>query len=245
MGGSEGGTVTIGMIYLYKTLSLGFAYPHEGNRMMLEDLLSAGGNLPEGDLSASLNNFRDAFLATRNRGGEMESEYLRIFDLGKIISPYETEYLQEKISRKPFELADIAGFYQAFGFDLSDGAENREPVDHIAVELEFMAILAYKEHYAVEHRQEEHLTVVREAQKKFLHEHLAGWGFFFCSRVQKIECEAYYKQLGKLLESVLNAECEKHGLNISLYEKEKIVDTHSCVKEDELTCGQQLSAGGN
>jgi TorA maturation chaperone TorD len=212
--------------------------------MMLEGLLSSAGDLPEGDLSASWKVFREAFPANRRRGRDMESEYLRIFDMGKIISPYETEYLQEKISRKPFELADVAGFYQAFGFDVNDGEEHRESVDHIAVELEFMAILAYKELYAEERGQEEHLMVVREAQKKFLHEHLARWGYFFCSRLQKIACEGYYKQLGNMLESVLNAECEKHGLDISRYEKELNRDVPGTGREEELTCGQQIPAGG-
>ena len=35
-------------------------------------------------------------------------DYLSIFDLGREISSYETEYISEKLSRKPFELADIA-----------------------------------------------------------------------------------------------------------------------------------------
>ena len=35
--------MTAGMISLYKTLSLGFAYPQEGNWIMFEGLLSACG----------------------------------------------------------------------------------------------------------------------------------------------------------------------------------------------------------
>jgi len=233
-----------GRIYLYKTLSLGFAYPQEGNWMLFEGLLSACGDLPEGELSAALRDFKSTFLANRRRVRDMESEYLRIFDMGMLISPYETEYLHEKISRKPFELADIAGFYQAFGFDVGDGAEHREPVDHIAVELEFMALLAYKEHYAGENHQDDHLAIVREAQKKFLHEHLARWGFFYCSRIQEIECEEYYKHLGKVLHAVLTTACKTHELDVAGYEKEINRDAPSGTREEELSCGQQLPAGG-
>ncbi len=232
------------MISLYKTLSLGFAYPQEGNWIMFEGLLSACGDLLEGDLSSAMRDFKSSFLANRHRVRDMESEYLRVFDMGGMISPYETEHLHEKISRKPFELADIAGFYQAFGFDVSDGAEHREPVDHIAVELEFMALLAYKESYAEEKHQNEHLAIVREAQKKFLHDHLARWGFFYCSRIREIECEDYYKRLGTVLHAVLTAECETHGLDVAGYEKEINRDASSGMIDEELSCGQQLPAGG-
>ncbi len=236
--------MTAGMIYLYKTLSLGLAYPQEGNWMMFEGLLSACGDLLEGDLSSAMRDFKSSFLANRHRVRDMGSEYLRIFDMGRLISPYETEYLQEKISRKPFELADIAGFYQAFGFDVSDGAEHREPVDHVAVELEFMAILAYKERYAGENHQDDRLAIVREAQKKFLHDHLARWGFFYCSRIREIECEDYYKHLGKVLHAVLTAECETHGLDVAGYEKEITQEAKRGMQEEELSCGQQFSGDG-
>lgn len=236
--------MTTETIYLYKTLSLGFAYPQEGNWIQLKELLSACGDLPQGDIFSTMKDFKSSFLANRHRVRDMESEHLRIFDMGRLISPYETEYLQEKISRKPFELADIAGFYQAFGYDVSDGAEHREPVDHVAVELEFMALLAYKELTAGENHQDEHVAIVRDAQKKFLHEHLARWGFFFSSRIQEIECEAYYKDLGKFLHAVLSAECETHGLAVAEYEKEIYRDAPGGVIDEELSCGQQLPAGG-
>ena len=232
------------MIYLYKTLSLGFAYPQEANWIMFEDLLSACRDLPEGDVSSALMDFKSYFLANRRRVRDMESEYLRIFDMGRVISPYETEYLHEKISRKPYELADIAGFYQAFGFDVSDGAEQREPVDHIAVELEFMAILAYKELYAEEKHQADHLAIVREGQKKFLHEHLARWGFFYCSRIQGIECDEYYKHLGKVLHALLTAECETHGLDVSCYQRDADRSVPAEAHDDVSACGQHLPVGG-
>jgi DMSO reductase family type II enzyme chaperone len=236
--------MTSGMIYLYKILSLGLSYPDEKNRKGLEDLLSGSENQVEGYPSAALKDFKDYFTGNRHRTRDLESEYLRLFDMGGMISPYETEYLHEKISRKPFELADIAGFYQAFGFAVSDGPEQREPVDHMAVELEFMAILAFKEQHAEANRREDHLAIVREARKKFFDEHLAQWGFVYCSRIRDLACEEYYKRLGVLLERIMTMECARHGLDAAKYEKKMGGDFSRGVKDEEFACGQHYAAEG-
>ncbi len=232
------------MTHLYKLLSLGFAYPHEENRRMFDGLLSVCADSEEDDLSTWLQELKTFEGSNLPSSRERESEYLRIFDMGMVVSPYETEYLSEKISRKPFELADIAGFYQAFGFDADSAGEMKEPVDHIAVELEFMAILAWKERHAQETGHEEHAKIVQAAQKKFLHEHLARWGYIFCNGLRNTACDDYYKKLAEILESVLQRECEKHGLDISLYPRDAGRYTPAKVNNDESVCGQQLPAGG-
>jgi TorA maturation chaperone TorD len=236
--------MTMDDVYLYKIASLGLSYPGEGTWAMLEDLLSGSDQGLTGDPAAALRDFREHFLRNKHRAREMESEYLRLFDLGGMISPYETEYLQEKISRKPFELADIAGFYQAFGFGVRDRS-SREPVDHAAVELEFMAILAFKERHAEASRREDHLAIVRDARKKFVDEHLAQWGFVYCSRIRDLDCDAYYKRLGALLQGILARECERQGLDAGNYETNARNGRSGGVTADEdLVCGQQVAAEG-
>lgn len=56
---------------------------------------------------------------------------------------YETECGLPDAYRQAQEMADIAGFYRAFGFTV--GGPVRERPDHAAVELEFMHVLALKE----------------------------------------------------------------------------------------------------
>ncbi|MBI3960070.1 MAG: molecular chaperone TorD family protein, partial [Chloroflexi bacterium] len=75
--------------------------------------------------------------------------------------------------RQSQELADLGGFYRAFGFGL--GAEVRERPDHIAVELEFMHILTLKETYALMGGRHEEAAICHEAQTSFLADHLAHW----------------------------------------------------------------------
>jgi len=62
------------------------------------------------------------------------SEYIDLFDRGQAkASLYETEYGQPL--SKGNKLADLSGFYEAFGFAFS--AVQGEMLDHVAVELEF------------------------------------------------------------------------------------------------------------
>ena len=97
--------------------------------------------------------------------------------LSKECPPYESEYSSQTFSvSRSHRMADVAGFYRAFGVEPSD--DNRERPDHIALELEFMAWLIAKETRALEAggaEAEEHSEICRDAQKKFFAEHLGWW----------------------------------------------------------------------
>jgi len=70
-------------------------------------------------------------------------------------------------------LADIAGFYRAFGFPYPEGGD--EKPDHIATELEFVAFLLAKEARALVSQETEAVDVVQKARRAFLTDHLATW----------------------------------------------------------------------
>lgn len=88
------------------------------------------------------------------------------------ISPYETGYEPRPGAPggKTFQLADIAGFYRAFGFEVKG-----ERPDHIVPELEFMALLLAKEAYATLSGEDAGAEVCRKARESFLSEHLLVW----------------------------------------------------------------------
>ena len=75
--------------------------------------------------------------------------------------PYELEYGLGEIVQRASDLADVSGFYSAFGMELG-GAVNERP-DHVGVEAEFMAVLCSKEAFGVESSDSELCEVVRSA----------------------------------------------------------------------------------
>lgn len=105
----------------------------------------------------------------------LRSTWLDVFEQGKDrVSLYETEYGRMRGMRKGHDLADIAGFYQAFGLVLDD-ADVHEMLDHLAVELEFYAMLLSKQRWLAEHGDEEGTAIVEDGRKKFLVDHLGSF----------------------------------------------------------------------
>jgi len=132
------------------------------------------------------------------------AEHSRLFEpRSKLqVPPYETEYTlaespQHALSQ-PAHLSDIAGFYKAFGLAISE--ERPDRVDHIATELEFMHVLAYKESIAVESDEKEHIEIVRDAQLKFMNDHLGRWTGQFRDRMARADESGFYIALAEILD---------------------------------------------
>lgn len=143
----------------------------------------------------------------------LERAYTRCFGhaMSKDCPPYEAEYGQAHVFQKAHTLADVAGFYRAFGLDLA--ADAHERIDHISVELEFMHFLCAKEAYALAHdHTAEQLALCRAAQRKFLCEHVGRWAFGFARRMGARAGDTVYGVLGKLLAAFLAAELNRLGL---------------------------------
>jgi TorA maturation chaperone TorD len=137
------------------------------------DVELASGELPPSELDPA--HLREHW----NVGFDQRASFFdQVFGLvtSKDCPPYETDYCPQTFSvHRSQEIADIAGFYKAFGLEPS--RERRERADHIALELEFMAwLIAKEQHAASTHGPDsEQALVCREAQGRFLTDHLAWW----------------------------------------------------------------------
>ena len=107
---------------------------------------------------------------------------------------------------QPHRLADLGAFYAAFGLEIGEDAGERQ--DHISIELEFMSVLAAKEAYALEHQFDDgQVTLVRDAQKKFLREHLGRWTPAFTRRLSRIAGDGALGALAGFTHEFITADC--------------------------------------
>ena len=122
--------------------------------------------------------------------------------------PYETEYIDSKFTfQRSNSLADISGFYQAFGLTITD--RHPERPDHVVLELEFMASLLQLERQAANQdsvRREEHQQVCRDAETLFLKEHLAWWVPAFAKLLSHEGRGGFYEAVGAFLGALIPAE---------------------------------------
>jgi TorA maturation chaperone TorD len=120
------------------------------------------------------------------------AEYNHLFE-GNVACPInESGFIRRD---KGAILADIAGFYTAFGFKLSEDAS--EKVDHLTVELEFMAMLLVKLVQAPD--KEETARTTHDALGSFSFDHLGEWLPTFCEKLTKTSTLILYQEMAKLL----------------------------------------------
>jgi DMSO reductase family type II enzyme chaperone len=112
---------------------------------------------------------------------------------------------------QPHRLADLAAFYRAFGVELGSDADERH--DHLAIELEFMAVLAAQEARALNTGPDHGaLETGRDAQRTFLREHLGRWTPAFARRLIRAVGEGPLGALARFTLAFIEAECRRLGV---------------------------------
>lgn len=150
-------------------------------------------------------------LLTGTDGASLNDEYHRIFGhhAARDCPVCETEYGAGHVFQQAQQLADIAGFYLAFGLEVADGVGER--VDHISLELEFMHVLAFREAYARIHHGAEEVALLRDAQRAFLQDHLGRWVSAFARLVSR-KTEGFYLRLARLAAAYIQSDAASFGL---------------------------------
>lgn len=203
----------------YQLLSEAFSYPEEELFRMLkgsftEEITIQLDHTNGGEVGFDFCRLRESV----NRAGNLShlaSEYTRSFGhtLSMECPPYETQYEYPHIFQQTQALADIAGFYRAFGLEVSNSAGER--LDHITVELEFMSFMAYKHAYAMTQHGEEQVEICLDALKKFMKEHLGRWVPTFAAQLARKAGEGFYKELAELTAWWVLKDAERLGVRPS------------------------------
>lgn len=114
-------------------------------------------------------------------------ERTRLFEAGVVCPVNETGYIRRD---KGAIIADICGFYRAFGLEPREGAG--EKADHLVSELEFVGALLVMMGKAEAVADADRVAVVQSAIRSFLADHLGEWIGLFCHRlVQTTELELF------------------------------------------------------
>ncbi|MGH9388032.1 MAG: TorD/DmsD family molecular chaperone [Vicinamibacteria bacterium] len=144
---------------------------------------------------------------------ELQTLYHDVFEPsgGLRCPPNETSQTPEspqEAMTKTFQLADIAGFYRAFGVEIAEGEER---VDHIAAELEFLHLLATKEAFAERQGREERAAICRDAERSFLRDHLACWTEKLSENLEEAASGTVYATAGRLLRRFVEIDLSEIG----------------------------------
>ncbi len=198
---------------VYRFLSLAFLPPEDG----LETLRAQGAAATDllrryqspGE-KAAMAEAACRVLAASD-GAALREEYYRIFghQISRDCPLYETQYGGAHIFQQAQQLADIAGFYLAFGLEAADGVHER--ADHISLELEFMQALTFREAYARMHHGPGEVDLLQEAQRAFLRDHLSHW-VPVLARLIRQRGDGFYRDVADLAASFVAADAAAQGL---------------------------------
>lgn len=201
---SEPVEATLQRAAVYETLARAIAYPDRETFALLQETISVAASLISGTPAQGV----AAFAAGAERE-ELEASHVRVFTLScsPDVPTFETAFLSNDPIQQTMRMADIAGFYRAWGVD---PAEPGWRPDDISVELEFMGYLCRKQVHAAEHMGAPRVAQARKAQRTFLQEHLGRWGAPLGRRISsRAMAEPFYFAVGDALSEWLDLECER------------------------------------
>ncbi len=163
----------LGRSALYEALALSLAEPRTELLERLDVLLR---DLVTHPIALRLGIARE-LRALRYARKDVDAERLApvhfvLFEASVLCSPHETEYVRDPFA-KAVQLADIAGFYGAFGLRVS--AQHPTTPDDICTELEFVALATRREAYALVQGWDDRAAIARDASRSFLESHLGRW----------------------------------------------------------------------
>lgn len=160
--------------------------------------------LGPGELEPRTLSPQDLFAAWDAQSNNLETMYRGLFGL-TAVSPHcpscEVEYEPNAdVTYQVQQLADVAGFYSAFGLEVSPRAGER--LDHITVEAEFLHALLSKEAFRFAAKDHEGAEICREARRKFFEEHVGWWLPTFSRIISRAAPPGYYRELGRFTAAV-------------------------------------------
>ena len=137
---------------------------------------------------------------------KLSVDYTRAF-LGSGIDTYSAAYPFESVytSEKRLLMSDardeVLAIYRSCGLEKSESWTVGE--DHVAVELEFMGVLAHRAAKALRAGDEERAFSLINTQRNFMDDHLASWVPVFLSDTRRFADTTFYQGVANVTEGFL------------------------------------------
>ncbi len=134
---------------------------------------------------------------------ELEKDYTRMCFSSKprLVYLFESVYKEGKLyDESTFQIARL--YYEA-GLKIEE--EFRLPPDHIAVELEFMSFLSFKQMEGMRSGDVKIKGYAVELQKKALDEHVRGFALSVAERMEKHAGTGFYRFTAKLMKAFFSS----------------------------------------
>ncbi len=191
---------------LLRALAEAFAYPRPASAPRIAAQFGACEAAASPALAHALARARAAW---RSAGAErLASQYARLFLGSGPVSLHETAYGDgRRIAGRAAELADIAGFYTAFGFKLSE--DDPDLPDHIAAELEFCSLLLVKLASAGGRGWSARRAVTERALRRFVEDHFGRWAGALAAEIGAHAPGGPYAALAGLLPAAAREEVRR------------------------------------
>jgi TorA maturation chaperone TorD len=158
-------------------------------------------------------------------------EHHRLFSGTVACPPYESSYAADPFQQAR-QMADVAGFYRAFGAEPAGPAADRP--DQVGCELEFLAYLVLTRVEAERAGGTDEAAVCADAEDDFLRDHLGRWLGPFCRELEKATVHATYRTLARLGQRFAVEELGRRGLTADPVLARRI---RTVVESDSFTCG--------
>lgn len=202
---------------LYSLVSIGLDRPDDEFERLLDDgvfaadIKEAAAALDNEELADAAAQVAD--LAESHEFDELYYEWSSLFGVeeGVTVSPYELTYLPGPLLTSTRDLADISGFYKAFGLEIADGQNDR--ADHVVFQTEFLSHLALREATLRDEADLAGVEVVTEARLSFVEEHIGRWFWRFADEVSKEDDLGFHTAVINLLSALVESEIDRMGVD--------------------------------
>jgi TorA maturation chaperone TorD len=131
-------------------------------------------------------------------------DYTRLFiGLGEgFAAPWESVYFSEERLTFQEQTLQVRNWYRRFGLEAE--RINREPDDHIGLELLFLSHLAALGIQALDEQDQTRFEELWAAQRDFHQQHLGAWALAWCDLVEGNARTDFYKGLAALTRGALS-----------------------------------------